>query len=158
VQFVDYDNDGALDLTVTDGYGEVGGHFVFRNELPDEARTAQPERAGARRARPPHAFGAEVRLFDRRPICWQARPVVTGGGYNTQRAAPVHVGLPSLAPVTVEVTFMTMVAARDERFGISSERKRQERADIPAPEVAAGADAWSRGRVVQLEDPTGAGH
>jgi hypothetical protein len=32
---------------------------------------------------------------------------VTGGGYNTQRAAPVHFGLPSLAPVRVDVTFMT---------------------------------------------------
>lgn len=51
-----------------------------------------------------------------------------------------------------------MVAARDEPFGVSSESKRRNRADIPAPEIAPGADAWSRGRVLQLEDPTGAGH
>ena len=32
-QFVDYDNDGGLDLSITDGYGPSGGHFVFRNTL-----------------------------------------------------------------------------------------------------------------------------
>ena len=36
-----------------------------------------------------------------------SRQVVTGGGYNTQRAAPVHFGLANLNPVRVEVTFMT---------------------------------------------------
>ncbi len=52
-------------------------------------------------------FGAEVRLFDASGRIIAARQVVTGGGYNTQRAAPVHFGLTSLAPVTVEVTFMS---------------------------------------------------
>jgi hypothetical protein len=33
--------------------------------------------------------------------------VVTGGGYNSQMAAPVHFGLTSMAPVRVEVTFMS---------------------------------------------------
>ncbi len=33
VEWVDYDNDGDLDLSVTDGYGPTGGHFLFRNEL-----------------------------------------------------------------------------------------------------------------------------
>jgi hypothetical protein len=28
VQWVDYDNDGAVDLTLTDGYGPVGGHLL----------------------------------------------------------------------------------------------------------------------------------
>ncbi len=37
-QFVDYDNDGGIDLSITDGYGPVGGHFVFRNTLPAEAK------------------------------------------------------------------------------------------------------------------------
>jgi hypothetical protein len=52
-------------------------------------------------------FGAEVRLFDARGALVAARQVLTGGGYNTQRAAPVHFGLASPAAVTVEVTFMT---------------------------------------------------
>ncbi len=106
-QFVDYDNDGAIDLSVTDGYGPQGGHFVFRNALS----------AGAKRrslsvlvldAKGHHTrFGAEVRLFDATGRILASRQVVTGGGYNSQRAAPVHFGLATLAPVGVEVTFMS---------------------------------------------------
>lgn len=51
-----------------------------------------------------------------------------------------------------------MVAARDARFGISSAEKKKSRADIPAPAVEPGANAWERGRVVQLHDPTGTEH
>jgi len=43
-----------------------------------------------------------------------------------------------------------IVAARDRRFGVSSEKKRTGRADIPAPTVAPGADAWQNGDVVQF--------
>lgn len=51
-----------------------------------------------------------------------------------------------------------MVAERDRRFGIDSTAKRRDRADIATPAVAHGADAWQAGRVVQLQDPTGAQH
>ena len=54
----DYDNDGGLDLTLTDGYGPTGGHFVFRNALPDEAKRRSLSVLVLTR------FGAEVRLFD----------------------------------------------------------------------------------------------
>lgn len=50
-----------------------------------------------------------------------------------------------------------MVAARDARLGVSSEDKRKRRADIAAPSIDAGADAWQKGKVIQIEDPTG-GH
>jgi hypothetical protein len=43
-----------------------------------------------------------------------------------------------------------MVAARDKRFGISSAEKKNDRADIVAPAIAAGADAWQKGQVIQL--------
>jgi hypothetical protein len=43
-----------------------------------------------------------------------------------------------------------MVAGRDERFRVSSDSKRKDRASIPAPQTAAGADAWQQGDVVQL--------
>ncbi|MHB8838589.1 MAG: CRTAC1 family protein [Gemmatimonadaceae bacterium] len=106
VQFVDYDNDGGLDLSVTDGYGPVGGHFVFRNTLPDAAK----RRSLSVLVLDAHGhftrFGAEVRLFDQSGRLLASRQVVTGSGYNTQRAAPVHFGLAALEPVTVEVTFM----------------------------------------------------
>ncbi len=106
VQFVDYDNDGGLDLTVTDGYGPVGGHFVFRNALPDAVKRRSLSvlvlDSNGRHTR----FGAEVRLFDRSGRIIASRQVVTGGGYNTQRAAPVHFGLARVETVNVEVTFM----------------------------------------------------
>lgn len=51
-----------------------------------------------------------------------------------------------------------MMAARDERLGIDSQAKRADRADIPAPPVDPGADAWQRGQVYQVPDPTGHAH
>jgi hypothetical protein len=51
-----------------------------------------------------------------------------------------------------------MVAARDKRFGIDSAARRKDREDIPAPAIDAGADAWQKGQVVQIADPTGALH
>lgn len=49
-----------------------------------------------------------------------------------------------------------MVDERDQRFGIDSAKKRQNRADIERPQVQRGADAWQKGKVFQIEDPTGA--
>ncbi|WP_237393552.1 OBAP family protein [Stenotrophomonas sp. LM091] len=49
----------------------------------------------------------------------------------------------------------SMVAARDARLGVSSEDKRKRRADIPVPGIDPGADAWQKGAVVQVQDPTG---
>jgi hypothetical protein len=107
VQFVDFDGDGGLDLSVTDGYGPVGGHFVFRNTLPDAVKRRSLSvlvlDADGHHTR----FGAEVRLFDRRGRLLASRLVPTGGGYNTQSAAPLHFGLPRLERVRVAVTFMT---------------------------------------------------
>ncbi len=51
----------------------------------------------------------------------------------------------------------TMVAERDARFGVSSDEKRKDRADIASPVIDPGADAWQEGNVVQLADPTGNG-
>jgi len=107
VQFVDYDNDGALDLSLTDGYGSFGGHFVFHNDLPAPAK-ARSLSVMVLDAKGHHTrAGAEVRLLDQGGRVLATRPVVTGGGYDVQAAAPVHFGLKSMAPVRVEVTFMT---------------------------------------------------
>jgi hypothetical protein len=107
VQFVDYDNDGGLDLTVTDGYGPKGGHFVFRNGLSEEAKRRSLS-VVVLDARGHHTrFGSEVRLFDDTGRIIASRQVPTGGGYNTQSAAPVHFGLATAGRVSVEVTFMS---------------------------------------------------
>ncbi|RRO19234.1 DUF1264 domain-containing protein [Saccharopolyspora rhizosphaerae] len=42
-----------------------------------------------------------------------------------------------------------LVRERDQALGISTSHKREHRADIPAPEVAPGANCWESGRSVQ---------
>ncbi|UOR07543.1 OBAP family protein [Hymenobacter aerilatus] len=44
-----------------------------------------------------------------------------------------------------------MVGQRDRRMKISTAEKRRQRADIPAPDVLPGADAWQQGEVRQFE-------
>lgn len=51
-----------------------------------------------------------------------------------------------------------LVAERDRRLGIDSAEEKRQRADIVAPKVAPGADAWQQGKVIQLSDPTGQQH
>ena len=51
-----------------------------------------------------------------------------------------------------------LVSQRDQRLGISSAEEKANRADIPAPAVNPGADAWQKGKVIQLDDPTGQQH
>lgn len=43
-----------------------------------------------------------------------------------------------------------LVAARDDRFRTSTQQKRQSRADIAAPPVQPGANAWEQGEALQL--------
>ncbi|PTX94824.1 DUF1264 domain-containing protein [Verrucomicrobia bacterium LW23] len=47
-----------------------------------------------------------------------------------------------------------MVEARDKLLGVSTEKKKKDRADIPTREIAPGADAWLKGPPFQLSDPT----
>ena len=105
-QWVDYDQDGALDLSITRGYTDQGGHFVFHNELPTQKRLRSlsvlvTDRDG-RRTR----MGAEVRLYDRTGRIIGTRQVSTGDGYNSQSSVPVHFGLASDSKVTIEVTYI----------------------------------------------------
>jgi hypothetical protein len=107
VQWMDYDADGAIDLSVMRGYTDKGGHFLFHNDLPKaDARRSLSVKvldANGRFTK----MGAEVRLFDKAGKILATREVSTGDGYNSQNAAPVHFGLTSMAPVTVEVTYMS---------------------------------------------------
>ena len=48
-----------------------------------------------------------------------------------------------------------LLAERDRRMGVDSAGKRAQRADIVAPPIAPGADAWQHGKVIQITDPTG---
>ncbi len=106
VEWIDYDGDGDIDLSLTDGYGAIGGHFLLRNDLKTEARTRGLSVLvldGEGRFLHP---GAEVRLYNAAGDVIASRLVPTGGGYNTQSATAVHFGLATADEVTVEVTFM----------------------------------------------------
>ncbi len=113
-QFVDYDNDGGLDLARHRWLRAAGGHFVFRNTMPADAKRRSLSVLVLDAKGHQTRFGAEVRLFDRSGRSIASRQVVTGGGYNTQRAAPVHFGLATLEPVRVEVTFMTKTGRKTQ--------------------------------------------
>lgn len=80
--------------------------------------------------------------------------------WHTDRQKSLPIGVPQLmmgftADGQVDPA---MVAARDKRVGISSAERRRDRADIAAPPIDPGADAWQRGAAIQLADPTGTEH
>jgi hypothetical protein len=52
----------------------------------------------------------------------------------------------------------TLVQARDRRFNVSTAEKRRNRADITAPPVQPGANAWQKGEVRQLQVSDKANH
>jgi hypothetical protein len=106
VQFVDFDNDGALDLALANN-DPGGGHYLFKNRLPaPQARQSlavDVVDARGRHTKP----GAEVRVYaagTRRLI--SSGLVDTGGGYCSQNVMPVHVATANATRVDVEVTTM----------------------------------------------------
>lgn len=106
VQWVDYDRDGAIDLSVTRGYTATGGHFLFHNDLGKEAARRSLSVRVLDKAGRFTRLGAEVRVYDAAGKIIGTRQVSTGEGYNSQGGQPLHFGLTSMAAVSVEVTFM----------------------------------------------------
>jgi len=96
----DFDGDGALDLALT---GQ-GPHALFRNALDAAvARRSVRVQVVDRRGRANKA-GAEVRAYraGTRQLLGTAL-VDAGSGYDAQSVAPVHIGLPSVERVDLEV-------------------------------------------------------
>jgi hypothetical protein len=107
VQWVDFDGDGDLDLALTNN-NPNGAHPLYRNMLPpDRAKRSVQVMVLDARGRATRA-GSEVRVFaaGTRNILGTGL-VDTGSGYCSQNVMPVHVGLPSMGRVDVEVTTMT---------------------------------------------------
>ncbi len=111
VEWVDYDGDGAIDLSVMRGYTPVGGHFLFRNAMPSE-QAQRSLNVLVEGNRP----GTEVRLYDAEGKVLATRLVSTGGGYNAQSVTPLHFGLADDAPVTVAVTWLTGDARKTQAY------------------------------------------
>lgn len=104
--FVDFNGDGALDLSVTKGYNVTGGHFLFRNALPAEqaGRSVQLLILDAKGHYT--QAGAEVRVFAPSGRLLGTAQVPTGGGYGTQHAMQLHFGVGDARSVDVEIAFM----------------------------------------------------
>lgn len=95
VVWVDFDGDGDLDLSLTDGYGPTGGAPVFRNELRADARArglAVRITDGEGRA---NQAGAKVFLIGADGGDLGVRMVSTGGGYNAQSDLPLFLVKPA---------------------------------------------------------------
>lgn len=107
IQWADYDQDGDLDVSLTEGYNMAGRHPVARNELPPEARARSLQVSVSDRNGILNRAGAEVRLYDQGGSLLGMRLVNTGDGYNSHSNQPVHFGLPDNDVVDVEVTFLT---------------------------------------------------
>nr|WP_321360459.1 CRTAC1 family protein [uncultured Hyphomonas sp.] len=120
VVWADYDMDGDLDLSVTDGYGPEGGHFVFRNDMATPHRLQSLAVSVLSEDGLFTKPGAEVRVYDTSGQLVGTRMVTTGGGYNSQSAMPVHFGLPDQTKVDVEVTYFTPSGRETQRIsGVS---------------------------------------
>ncbi len=105
VQWADYDRDGDVDLALT-GSRQDGMHLLLRNDLDGgTARRSLSVSVSNMDGRSILA-GAEVRVYATGTArLLGTRLVDTGSGYDTQNIMPVHFGLPSSAPVDVEVIF-----------------------------------------------------
>jgi len=107
VQWVDFDGDGDLDLSLANN-NPAGAHPLYRNLLPPDRAARSVEvmvldpQGHATRA------GSEVRVYAR-----GTRKVLgvgmmdTGSGYCSQNLIPVHIGVNTTNTVDVEVTAMT---------------------------------------------------
>jgi hypothetical protein len=106
-QWADYDRDGDLDLALTNS-DPSGHHPLFRNELDTTSASRSIQVRVLDSAGRYLLPGAEVRVYSAgTDQLLGLRMLDTGGGYNAQNALPVHVGLPALAPVDIEVRSMS---------------------------------------------------
>ena len=92
VQFVDFDQDGRLDLALTNNDPMGGGHPLLRNTSKVNGRSIAVEvtDANARRSR----AGSEVRAYRAGTRQIVASAIVdSGSGYCSQSEMPVHLGV-----------------------------------------------------------------
>jgi hypothetical protein len=127
VQWADVDSDGDEDLSLT-GSRPDGMHLVLKNEQPASDRPrAMHIRVLSARDRATLA-GAEVRVFAAGTSrLLGLRLVDAGSGYDAQNDMPVHVGLPEIGRVDVEVIFPRHGARTPTRVRNISPREWQQR-------------------------------
>jgi hypothetical protein len=127
VQWADFDGDGDLDLALTNNNPE-GGHPLYRNTLPaDRAKRSIQIAVVDTRGRATRA-GSEVRAYAAGTRTLLGTGLVdTGSGYCSQNVMPVHIGLPSVGKIDLEVTTMSKTGRKITRVGGVSPGVRQVR-------------------------------
>lgn len=107
VVWVDFDQDGDLDLSLTDGYGPVGGAPVFRNELAAKDRERSLYVRVLSEDGVANQAGATLLLRDGDGHALGMRMITTGGGYNSQSEVGAFlVRPPSCLGCELEVRFV----------------------------------------------------
>jgi hypothetical protein len=111
VRFVDFDNDGRLDLSLTNNDADGGGHPLWRNTAAIRGRSIAVDVTdrNARRTR----AGSEVRAYrtGTRELLTAAL-VDSGSGYCSQSEMPVHLGIGSAWTSRIDIEIVTIVAGR----------------------------------------------
>lgn len=116
VQWADFDGDGDLDISLTEGYNIAGRHPLARNDLASAVAGQSLQVSVSDQNGVLNRAGAEVRIYDRQGELLGLRLVNTGDGYNSHSNQPVHFGLPGFDAVTVEVTFLTAAGRQSQRY------------------------------------------
>lgn len=113
-QFVDFDRDGRLDLALTNNDPDGGGHPLLRNVSSPAGRSLMVE-VSDHRGRLSRA-GSEVRIFQTSTRRLLATALVdSGGGYCSQNAMPVHLGIAADWPGRIDVE-VTIVGGGERRI------------------------------------------
>jgi len=116
VQWADFDDDGDLDVSLTEGYNIAGRHPLVRNDLAGAAREQSLKVSVSDQRGVLNRAGAEVRIYDGQGQLLGLRLVTTGDGYNSHSNQPVHFGLPGYNSVVIEVTFLTGTGRQTQRY------------------------------------------
>jgi hypothetical protein len=108
VRFVDFDQGGRLDLSLTNNDPEGGGHPLWRNIAAPRGRSIAIDVVdrNARRTR----AGSEVRVYRTGTRELLSAGLVDGGsGYCSQSEMPVHLGIPERWRGNVDVEIVTLL-------------------------------------------------
>ena len=111
VQFVDFDGDGRLDLSLTNNDPDGGGHPLLRNTAPAQGRGffVEVTNGAGRRL----LAGSEIRVVQPRTRqLLTAALVDAGSGYCSQNLMPSHLGVPDAWKGRVDVEVTTIVGGQ----------------------------------------------
>jgi hypothetical protein len=123
VQWADIDQDGDLDLSLTDSRRDDGSHALLVNELASSRASRALQVMVLDRNGHATRAGSEVRVYGQDGALLGTRLVATGDGYNSQSVLPVHFGIPIAGRLTVEVIFLGSAGRESQKVSQVDPRK-----------------------------------